>query len=233
MRLIITPVIFKKYPKLIVGAVIAKGINNKGLQEKIYSLLDDMQELVKLNFIPSELSKHQMISPWRTAYSEFGTKPSKHHSSVEALIRQVLKGKKIPKVNKLVNIYNYLSLKHMLPMGADDLDKVEGNIWLMFADGAEIFVPLNSTEIEHPNPGEVIYKDERRVLCRKWNWRECDKTKITEETKNAIIYVEALPPIRKEKVKAACKELKELIEMFCGGTVEHHILDLAKGECEI
>lgn len=232
MKLIIAPTIFQKFQKLNVGIVIVKNIDNKGSDEKIYHLLEEIESLIKLNFVSTELAKHSLISPWRAAYSEFGAKPSKYHSSVEALMKRLLKGEDIPKVNKLVDIYNYLSLKHLVPIGASDLDKVEGHIFLRTANGTEIFIPLNSTEVEHPEKGEVIYKDDRNVLCRRWNWRDCDKTKIKDSTKNVILYVEALPPLTREKLEEVCKELISLINMFCGGEAKYYILDIAAPEIE-
>lgn len=232
MKLTISPLIFKKYPKLHVGIVVAKNIDNKGSDEKIAHLLKEIENLIKLDFIPEKLAQHPMISPWRTAYSEFGAKPSKYNSSVEALMKRILKGQEIPKINKAVDIYNYLSLKHLIPMGADDLDKIDGDITLKLADGAEVFIPLNSDEVEHPDKGEVIYKDHRNVLCRRWNWRDCDKTKITENTKNIILYVEGLPPVTKKKLTEVCKEMAEVITTFCGGESEYFILDMGNPEAE-
>src|SRR3989344_2939818 len=78
------------------------------------------------------------------------------------------------------NIYNYISIKHVIPVGGDDLDKIDGDLELTFAKGNEKFVQLNSSEIDHPKKEEVIYKDDKEVTCRRWNWRECDKSKMTE-----------------------------------------------------
>ena len=230
MKLIISSEIFKKFPKLHVGIVIAKDINNSGSDEKIYHLLKEIEDFIKLNFVPEQLAKHPMISPWRTAYSEFGAKPSKYHSSVEALMRRILKGQEIPKVNKLVDAYNYLSLKHLIPMGADDLDKVQGDIKFTIAKGDEIFYPLNSDGVDHPDKGEVIYRDEKQVLCRRWNWRDSDKTKIDDKTKNAVVYIEGIPPVTKEKLEEVCKETVEVIKMFCNGEIAYHILDMGNSE---
>lgn len=231
MKLTISPVIFKSYPELNVGIVIAKNIDNTGSDEKIYHLIKEVQEYIKLNFVPEKISQHPLISPWRAAYSEFGAKPSTYHSSVEALMKRILKGDDIPRVNKIVDIYNYVSLKHLIPMGADDLDNVDTEIILTKARGSEIFVPLGSDDIEHPEQGEVIYKDQRKVLCRRWNWRGSETSKITEKTKNCIIYIEGLPPITKEKLELACKETVKLINMFCQRESEFHILD--KGNSEL
>ncbi len=232
MKLTISPLIFKKFPKLRVGIVIAKNIDNTGSEEQIYHLLEEVEQLVKASFVPTELAIQPLISPWRTAYSEFGAKPSKHKTSIEAMMKRIFKGEKIPKINKAVDIYNYLSLKHTIPMGADDLDKVEGDISLTISDGAEVFRPLGSDEIEHPEKGEVIYKDHRRALCRRWNWRDCEDTKITEETKNMIFYVEGLPPVTEEKLKKACEEVVDLVQTFCKGEAKYFILDVGEPDIE-
>jgi lysyl-tRNA synthetase class 2 len=230
MKITIFPQIFIKYPKLNVGIVIINNLDNAGSDEKIFHLLEEVEEFIRLNFVPGNLAQHPLISPWRAAYSEFGAKPSKYQSSVESLTRKILKTNEILRVNKLVDISNYLSLKYLVPTGVDDIDKIEGNISLTLSKGDEIFIPLNSTEVQHPDKGEVIYRDDRNVLCRKWNWQGCDKTKISEKTKRAVIYIEGLLPVTKEKVKEICEEAVNLIKLFCNGDAKYHILNLAKPE---
>jgi len=233
MKFIISKKILEKYPKLNIGIVIVKGIDNKGKNKEIDKLLKEVEDYINLNFTPEALSKHEMISPWRTVYSEFGSKPSKYHSSIEALMRRILKGNKIPLVSKLVDLYNYLSLKHLIPMGSDDIDKVDGDILLTFAEGSEKFAPLGSPDvIENPDKDEVVYKDSSKILCRKWNWRDSDETKITEDSKNVILYVEGLPPISRKKLISVCKELAELITAFCKGEAKYYILNKAKSSAE-
>jgi len=167
MKVIVEKKILEKFPKLNIGIVIAKGIDNSGDDEKIYHLLDEIQDLIKLNIVPESLARHPLISNWRSAYSEFGSKPSKYNSSVEALLKSVLKGRKIPRISKIVDLYNYLSLKHLVPMGADDLDKIDGDIKLKFATGKEKFTPLGKNTADNPDKGEVIYKDDKKVFMQK------------------------------------------------------------------
>jgi lysyl-tRNA synthetase class 2 len=162
------------------------------------------------------LSQNPKIAPWRAAYSSFGAKPKKYKCSVEALMRRAIKGEELPHISKLVDVYNALSLKHILPMGGDDIDNIDGNVMLKIADGTEKFVPLLSKEVENPHAGEVVYEDDKDILCRRWNWRECDKSKMTEETKNVILYVEGLVPVEKAEVESAISELAELVKKYCG-----------------
>jgi len=233
MNIAISDKILSKFPKLNVGIVVVKGIDNTGKNREIDKLLKEIEEYIKLNFVAEDLAKHKLISPWRVVYSEFGAKPSKYHSSVEAMMRRILKGNTLPQISKLVDLYNYLSLKHLVPMGADDIDKVFGDIQLTFAQGNEKFTPLGETKTEHPDKGEVIYRDDNRVLCRRWNWRDCDETKITEKTKNAVLYIEGIPPITKSKLIEACKELVDLIKTFFKGEAKYYILNKSKNSVEI
>ena len=232
MKFIISDLILKKHPKLNIGILIARGIDNKKKNKEITKLLKEVQDLIKLNFVPIDLAKHELISPWRTAYSEFGSKPSRYNSSIEAMMKRILKGGEIPSINKIVDIYNYVSLKHIVPMGSDDLDKVKGSIKITLARGYESFTPLGSDEEEKPDKGEVIYTDNDKVLCRRWNWRDCDETKITEETKDVILYVEGLHPVTKTKIKEICKELADLIKTFCKGETDYFILNKKNSSVE-
>lgn len=222
MKFAIDEKLTEKYPDIRIGLVIAAGVDNKGKDMDIEKLLENVQEKIKQNFSLDRLMKNMTIAKWRQVYSSFGSKPSDYRSSVEALIRSVLNGRAIRHINKLVDIYNYISLKHAVPAGGEDLDKVEGDISLKFADGGETFVPLNSTITESPYKGEVVYCDGgSNVLCRRWNWRESDRTKLTEETKNAVVVVEGFD----SGVEEATNELSALVGKFCQCKTQTFIAD--------
>ena len=220
----ITGEIFKKFPKLNIGILIVRGIDNKEENKDIQKLLKEVEVLIKTDFISEKLAKHKLISPWRSAFLAFGSEPHKYHSSVESLMRKILDGKDISKRNKLVNIYNYLSLKSLIPIGGDDLSEIIGDIKLTFAKGNENFIPAGKGNRQKPDKGEIIYKDSIEVLCRKWNWKECYKTRVTQNTKNAIIYVEGLISITQEELEKLLKELESLIKLYCGGDITTFIL---------
>ena len=180
---------------------------------------------IRMQYRIDELSRQPKIAAWRRAYSSFGAKPSKYRSSVESLYRIVLKGLDIRSINKMVNIYNFISLKHMIPIGGDDIAGVEGDVVLKFSQGDELFTPLNSVDAETVNEGEVVYADARQVLCRRWNWRECDKTKMTSSTEEALLVAEALPPVGEKEIAQIIYEMGELIGKYCGGEIRKAILN--------
>lgn len=233
MKFIIESRIFDKFPGLKVGIVRGKQIDNRGESDEIMGLIKERQEEIRKEFDSETLSQHPKIQAWRRAYSSFGAKPKKYKSSVESLYRMVLRGVDLRPINKIVDLYNNISLKHLVPVGGDDIFKVEGNISLTFARGDEPFTPLNSEETVTAKEGEVVYTDSKEVLCRRWNWRECDKTKMTEETEEVLLVVEGLPPVSKEEVQRIIQELSTLIIEYCRGENKTFLLEERNNEVEI
>jgi lysyl-tRNA synthetase class 2 len=233
MKFKIDDKIFKQYPSLSIGIVVAKNIDNTGESLDVFSMLTEQSSSIKSQYNLETLKDVPKINAWREAYSTFGAKPKKYTCSVENLYRMILEGVNLRHINKVVDIYNYISLKHMVPIGGDDTAKVDGNIVLRLATGEEPFIRLNSDEVDHPKQGEVVYADDKEVLCRRWNWRECDKSKMTEQTKNITLVVEGLSPVTKEEVKTIVEELGQLVEKFCGGVISINILNAQNKEIDI
>jgi DNA/RNA-binding domain of Phe-tRNA-synthetase-like protein len=233
MKFKIDTKIFEKFPELKIGVVTARNIDNHDFSAEIMRLIREKEREIRENYDAETLSQHPKIRSWRVAYSSFGAKPKKYKSSIESLYRMILKGLDLRHINKIVDLYNYISLKRMIPAGGDDMAKVDGDIILKFAAGNEPFTSLNSTERETAKEGEVVYADSKEVLCRRWNWRECDKTKMTEETKDVILVIEALPPVTREELEEIEEDLSRLITEYCGGKIKTDILDGAKRKIEI
>lgn len=222
MKFKVNPKIFEDFDKPLIGVIIAKGINNQNDNPQIQKFLRGAETTLREKLKDVEISGHPNIAPWRETYRKFGSKPRDFRCSAEALTKVVLRGSEIKKISPLVDLYNLISIKYILPVGAEDLDKMQGDLELTFADGREDYIPLGEEENDPPQKGEVIYKDDVGVICRRWNWREGDRTKITKETKNAIVVLESIAPI---PIKEAVEELAELIKKYCGGQISIYYLD--------
>jgi DNA/RNA-binding domain of Phe-tRNA-synthetase-like protein len=229
----IDPAIFATFPGLHVGVVRAKGVDNHGECPEILEKINKIQGKIRRDFNMETLTDCPKIQNWRKAYKAFGAKPKKHHSSVENLYRMTLDGSPLRSINKLVDIYNYVSLMHMVPIGGDDLAKVEGDIVLRFAAGDESFDPLGADDVQRAREGEVIYADEKEVLCRRWNWRESEKTKMSEETHDVLLVCEGLPPVTAEDSRQTAIDLGRRVKDHCGGEIKIAVLGIAYGEFEL
>jgi DNA/RNA-binding domain of Phe-tRNA-synthetase-like protein len=149
------------------------------------------------------------VEAWCEAYRGFGVNPKRARPSVAALLRRP----ELPGINRVVDAYNAISVRHGLPIGGEDLDAYDGAARLTRADGDEEFATVKDGRpvIEHPEPGEVIWRDDAGVTCRRWNWRQCTRTHITERTKNALFILERLEPYPLARLTAAGAELAELL----------------------
>jgi len=225
---------FEKYPNMTIGVCVAKNLNNVGTENAISNLLKDAEQSALNEIADIVLSEHPKILPWRDAYRKFGVKPKKYQSSIENLLKRIRSGESIRHINKLVDIYNVISLEYLLPVGAEDMDKMRGDLELTVATENENPVTLlGEREARPPYEGEVIYKDSIGTVCRRWNWKEADRTKIEEKTENAIVVIEGLPPANKENILEAVTKLADLLKKFCDAEVTVTVLDSEQTELEL
>jgi len=222
MTFSITPSVFDLLPALRVGILSVKGANNAGEHPEITQLLRDAEASVRLRFTEENYGSDPGITAFQEAHRAFGNNPKRYYPSHYALLKRVIKGGTLPLINPLVDLYNTVSLRYTLPVGGEDVDRCEGNILLDRADGSEPFIPLGETNNDPPDPGEVVYKDDAGVLCRKMNWREADRTKLTADTKNAVLVVESLLPT--DSLEDIMGELSSLVSRFCEGSQERALL---------
>jgi DNA/RNA-binding domain of Phe-tRNA-synthetase-like protein len=147
------------------------------------------------------------VAAWREAYRAFGAKPQRTRNSLEALVRRA--GAGLPRVNRLTDIYNAVSVLHQIPLGGEDLTRYAGSPRLLRATGTEPFdtVADGVTMIEHPEPGEVVWCDEAGVTCRRWNWRQARRTQLREDTTTALFILDALDPTTDAALHAAADDL--------------------------
>jgi DNA/RNA-binding domain of Phe-tRNA-synthetase-like protein len=219
------PDLLERFPNVTAGVAFATGIDNESEARAAEGLLRAQEEAVKARFASSPISSHPHISSWRSAFSSFGVKPTKHRCAVEALLRHVLKAGTVPHINKLVDICNYVSMKHVLPVAAYDLAGISGPVEVRFAEGDEAFLPLYEKEIEYPRPGEVVYTDHEGALSRRWTWRQCDRAKTTPRTRDALLTTEGVNDIEPQAVQAAIEELVSLVKEYCGGELSWTVVD--------
>lgn len=233
MKYRIDPEIFARYPEYLRGVVVLLGITQSGETEEVLSTLRKAEEYVRKTYDLKTLKENPKIRSWREAFTKFGTNPNRYPPSVENLLRRVLKGSELPYVNTPVALMNTVSLRYGLPCGGDDLKKVEGDICLTYAQGDEEYIPLNGTDPEPPEKGEIILRDARKVLCRKWTWRQGDHTKITEKTHFAVINIDCLPPFTLKDLEEILQEIAPLFAHHCGCKVQTGILKSDTPELEL
>ncbi|MEV5978555.1 phenylalanine--tRNA ligase beta subunit-related protein [Streptomyces sp. NPDC052114] len=198
-------------------AVEAHGLVNGPSTDATSELLDDAARRLAARLDGRAPHEDPHMVAWRAVYTAFGAKPSRTRNSAEALARRALADGGLPRINALVDVYNAISVAHLIPVGGEDLDLIKGGMRLVRASGDEDFVTAAAGErvVEHPEPGEVVWCDDEGVTCRRWNWRQGPRTRLTEESVNAVFLLEGMGP--DAGLEAAGAELAELLEKFSPG----------------
>ncbi len=147
------------------------------------------------------------VAAWRDAYRAFGAKPQRTRNSLEALLRRAAAG--LPRVNRLTDLYNAVSVLHQIPLGGEDLARYTSAPRLVRATGTEPFDTMadGGAVTDHPDPGEVVWRDEAGVTCRRWNWRQARRTQLSNDTSTALFILDALDPMTDEALHAAADDL--------------------------
>ncbi|MHA7295427.1 B3/B4 domain-containing protein [Arthrobacter sp. HLT1-21] len=154
------------------------------------------------------------VAAWRDAYRSFGAKPQRTRNSLEGLVRRAVVG--LPRVNRLTDLYNAISVLHQVPLGGEDLAGYIGAPRLIRATGDELFdTATGGTEtVEHPQPGEVVWCDDAGVTCRRWNWRQGRRTQLSDDTTTALFIVDALGPMTDDALQRAVHALGSHLEQL-------------------
>ena len=220
MKVIVDENFWEIFPDAQISVLSVKGLNNQVDESKdpyFQDLLNKASQKA-LSFIPDEaFTQNQVIQEWREAFSRFKTKKGAR-SSIEALLKRVSQGREFRPINPLVDLYNSISLTYALPCGGEDLAAIQGDLHLGKAKGGEAFFPLGAEEDAPALPEEIIYYDEAGAVCRSLNWREAQRTMLTEETRDAVLVIEAIHPNQKERALEAIEALSQLIQDYFGVT---------------
>jgi DNA/RNA-binding domain of Phe-tRNA-synthetase-like protein len=171
---------------------------------------DSAKCLTAVNF-----SDNPVVAQWRAAFQQFKTKKGAR-SSVEALLKRAHQGREFGSISPLVDFYNTVSLKHMVPAGGEDIATLVGDMHLGVAGGGEDFYTLGSEKNEPALPGEVCYFDEAGAICRCLNWREGMRTMLTEATRDAVFFIETTDSVQAEAGAAAIADLKAVFDGYFG-----------------
>jgi DNA/RNA-binding domain of Phe-tRNA-synthetase-like protein len=180
--------LFDIFPGLKIGVLVCRVDNTKYGED----VLEPVLRKTRADFDYEKPQEHPRIKAWRQAFGKLGMPASKYQSSIEALIRRVLKGGAFPRINPVVDLYNAASIEFLVPIGGHDLTTIEGDIFLGFAEGGEPFTPIEGGEQEYAERGEVVYRDKNAVLTRRWVWRQSSKDKVTTETRFIFIPIDVM-----------------------------------------
>ncbi|HEM3489290.1 TPA: B3/4 domain-containing protein [Streptococcus suis] len=213
------------FPDAKIGVLLLKDYKTPSESpEDLVKLLEESNEIAQKFLTEDTFSENEVIQTYRQAYQKFKTKKGAR-SSIEALLKRSTSDRPVTTISPLVDIYNAASLRFGLPCGAEDLDTFVGNLQLTITEGGDEFYLIGDENNNPTLPGEVCYKDDKGAVCRCFNWRDGERTMITDETKNAFLVMELVNSDRVEDLENALDFISQHAEKFLGVVPEKYLLD--------
>ncbi|MFT8742496.1 MAG: phenylalanine--tRNA ligase beta subunit-related protein [Lentilactobacillus hilgardii] len=232
-KFIVDDQFWRLFPEAQIDTLTLRGIDNHDkARDHAYfqQLLDEAARESEQFMTEGIFRKNPVVDQWRQAYRQFKTKKGAR-SSIEALLKRVDQGRSFSPIFPLVDIYNSISLRYGVPAGGEDLNAIQGNLHLGEAKGGEDFFPHGAEENSPALPGEVIYYDDQGAVCRCFNWREAQRTELTESTTDSVLVIESINAEQAKRADEAIEALHQLCkERF---KVPGHIQKVTRDNREI
>jgi DNA/RNA-binding domain of Phe-tRNA-synthetase-like protein len=223
---IIQDEIWRLFPGLRLVVAFARDLDNATPEPAILQELRETEDHVKRTWSYPNAQSHPYVDAWRQAFRRLGLSGKNFPSSIEALMRRVLSGSVIPHINPVVNLYNTVSLRNTVPVGAWDVAGIEGgNILLKVTVGDEWFTELSTTDSTSVRAGEVSYADAKEVITRHFVWRQSETGKVTSSTRSVFFVSEVLPPAGDDVCAAIRDELVNGLRTHFGVHARTAVLD--------
>lgn len=230
-RIYVDAPIFSIFPDFYLFCVVARNLPSSEVlsTETKKKLKEDLEKANShaRRWITSDIiSENEPVMAWREAYKKFKTKKGAR-SSIEALLKRVAQDKPVSSITPLVDAYNAISLAFAVPVGGEDLDKIQGSMGLCLTKGGDAFLPIGFEENEPTLEGEICYLDDAGAVCRCMNWRDGQRTELTDSTKNAIFLIECTRKDLEERSREAMEELGRRLETYFGAKVSACVMDVS------
>ena len=213
MRFVVSPKIFELYPGLKLPVVVAQGLKPTANSIRVEKLWREAwEEAGLLASTYANAQSHPRVAAWREAMAATGVSGRKYPSSVESLLRRAFKGGEPPRINPLVDFYNSISLRYVVPAGGFDLALLGDALELRLTREADTFRPLDSASAERVEPKEVAYASGNEILTRHFVWKQSHTGLLSESTRSVFLVSEVLGEVEESADGLAQAVLEDLCE---------------------
>ncbi len=163
-----------------------------------------------------ELREHPAFRAYRDFFWKMGIDPTKTRPAAEALIRRVLRGNPIPKINTWVDAYNLVSMESAIPVASFDTDLLGGPLLMREAEEGEEFLGIGMKKPVVLSGGEAVIEDGER-LAAIYPYRDADYSKVTMKTRSVLMLMCGAPGITLEELDESAALAMKVLPRFCGG----------------
>jgi DNA/RNA-binding domain of Phe-tRNA-synthetase-like protein len=205
-----------RFPALNVLTLHIEGVHVQKKDSELENFKTEVMRQVRNDYSLDSLKDHPTFRAYRDFFWSIKIDPTKIRPAAEALIRRILAGKTLPCINTLVDVYNLASIKSRIALATFDVDKLEGDLLMRFAEEGERFYGIGMEKPLILKGGEIVVSDKEKLVAV-YPYRDADSTKVTKKTENVTVVVCGVPGIPKQDLENASQVTQEYIKRFCGG----------------
>ena len=201
--------------EIILSYIKIDNIKVKKTQEPpLFNYTQEVINQIRCKYTIDSVKYDEVIRAYRDFYWHFlKIDPTKQRPSSEALIRRILVNKNIPRISNFVDLNNWVSIDTKIPLGAYDFDKLEIPLILRFARKGEEFIPIGGkNKILKGN--EIIMADSSGLIIHLFPHRDSDITKITENTKSALVIACGVPKMTSKLTENSLKKFTRILSQI-------------------
>ena len=207
------------FPSVTVGLAIISGVTIEKQHPDLTKEINLFLQTVK-NMPIQEISQYAEVQSYHQIYKETGVDLGSRRPSPEALLRRAVRGETFEPINTCVDAYNLIVMKNRISAGAFNLDEIKKPTRLDLAQGEEQTLYIGDDKPTVIKKGEICYFDQVGAYNLDFNYRDAVRTRVNEKTKNLWINLEGVYDISRHQVEQSLQEVIEIIQKYCGGTVE-------------
>lgn len=215
----IEPELQSRYPGLAAHIINFKDVTVRRENIELETYKKQVSQEVRSSWEIEKLREHPVFRAYRDFFWKLGIDPTKNRPAAEALIRRVLRGRDVPKINSWVDAYNMVSMKTAVPIASFDADLLEGALLMREARPGEEFLGISMNKPVVLSGGEAVIEDGVRLVAI-YPYRDADYSKVTLNTRNVLMLMCGAPGITLTTLREARDMTAEILPRFCGGYAE-------------
>jgi DNA/RNA-binding domain of Phe-tRNA-synthetase-like protein len=207
-----------KFPSLSALVLRLKGAKVRPEDPGLEAFKGEVIERIRGRWALEQLREHPVFRAYRDFFWRVGVDPTKTRPASEALIRRVLRGRPLPRINTFVDAYNLASMEAAVPLAAFDMAWLSGDLLMREAEAGEEFLGIGMKKPVVLDGGEVVVEDGEKLVAI-YPYRDAEVAKITVDSEDILMLVCGVPNVASEILGQAERISSEYVTRFCGGSI--------------
>ncbi len=213
----VDPLLSSRFPGLGAQIVVIRDVKVRREHPELERFKAEVAGRVRERWTLDELRENPLFRAYRDFFWRIGVDPTKTRPAAEALIRRILRGQTLPRINTLVDAYNLASIDTAVALAAFDAAGLVDELVMREAKAGEEFLGIGMEKPRVLQGGEAVVADAEKLVAI-YPYRDAEACKITEKTERTLMLVCGVPNIDDETLSRAGRVAVEYVTRFCGGS---------------